>query len=99
MEKLSVLAGIQAIYAQRHFSDYFNDTDSGDQSANLAFRTINPKVGLIWEVADKDQIYANFSRSWQPPSFDDMVDFDDNDPPPPFGGGSLVFTPLEPQHA
>jgi iron complex outermembrane receptor protein len=98
-EKLSVLAGIQAIYAQRHFSDYFNDTDSGDQSANLTFRTINPKIGLIWEVDDKSQIYANFSRSWQPPSFDDMVDFDDNDPPPPFGGGSLVFTPLQAQHA
>ncbi len=28
-----------------------------------------------------------------------MLDFDDNNPPPPFGTGSLVFTPLEPQHA
>ena len=99
MEKLSVVAGIQAIYVQRRLSDYFNDTDSGDQSANLTFRTINPKVGMIWDINDKSQVYANFSRSWQPPSFDNMLDFDDNDPPPPFGGGSLVFTPLEAQHA
>ncbi len=28
-----------------------------------------------------------------------MLDFDDDNPPPPFGTGSLVFNPLEPQHA
>lgn len=99
MDNLSLVAGLQAIYAQRHLSDYFNDTDSGDQSANLTFRSINPKVGMIWEVDQQSQVYANFSRSWQPPSFDNMLDFDDNNPPPPFGTGSLVFTPLEPQHA
>jgi iron complex outermembrane receptor protein len=98
-EKFSLIAGLQAIYAQRHLSDFFIDTDSGDQSANLTFRTINPKVGMIWEFDDKSQVYANFSRSWQPPSFDNMLDFDDNNPPAPFGTGSLVFTPLEPQHA
>lgn len=98
-ERLSILAGIQAIYVQRHFSDFFTETDDEDQSANLTYRTVNPKVGAIWELDDKSQIYANFSRSWQPPSFDDMVNFDDNDPPPPFGGGSLVFTPLQAQHA
>jgi iron complex outermembrane receptor protein len=91
--------GIQAIYVQRHFSDYFNDTASGDASANLVFHTINPKLGAIYEIDDKSQIYANFSRSWQPPSFDNMVDFDDNNSPPPFGTGSLVFTPLQAQRA
>jgi iron complex outermembrane receptor protein len=98
-EKLSVVGGIQAIYVQRHLSDYFNNTGSGDQSANLTFRTINPKVGVIYELDDRSQVYANFSRSWQPPSFDNMWDFDDNNPPPPFGTGSLVFNPLQPQHA
>jgi len=79
--------------------DYFTSSDDGDQSANLAFTTLNPKIGAIYEINDQDQIYANFSRSWQPPSFDNMVDFDNNDPPPPFGGGSLVFSPLVPQRA
>lgn len=92
-EKLSVVTGIQAAYAQRHFYDHFNDTSDGDQSADLIFRTVNPKVGLLYELTDKDQIYANVSRSWQPPSFDDMVDF---------GNGpdtSQEFTPLSPQSA
>ena len=98
-EKVSLIAGMQAIYVRRHLTDRFNNTDSGNQSAGLDFRTINPKVGAIWEFAEKSQVYANFSRSWQPPSFDNMLDFDDDNPPPPFGTGSLVFSPLEAQHA
>jgi iron complex outermembrane recepter protein len=92
-EKLSLLAGLQAIYDQRHFHDYFNQTPSGDQSANLVFRTLSPKAGMIYEFDNKSQAFANFSRSWQPPSFDNMVDFGD-DP-----GDSLEFTPLASQHA
>ncbi len=92
-ENLSLLAGLQAIYVQRHFTDQFNHTPSGNQSGDLTFRTINPKVGAMYEFAEKDQVYANFSRSWQPPSFDNMVDFGDAP------GDSLEFTPLEPQRA
>jgi iron complex outermembrane recepter protein len=98
-EKLSLLAGIQAIYVRRDLRDYFTDTDSGDQSDNLSFTAINPKIGTLYEIDRRSQLYANFSRSWQPPSFDNMLDFDDDNPPPPFGTGSLVFTPLSPQHA
>jgi len=64
-----LVAGIQAVYVQRHFSDYFNQTDSGDTSGNLVFTTLNPKLGALYEVDDKTQIYGNISRSWQPPSF------------------------------
>jgi len=92
-EKLSVITGMQAAWAQRHFHDHFNNTADGDQSADLTFRTVNPKVGLLYELNDKDQIYANFSRSWQPPSFDDMVDFGTG------AGTSQEFTPLSPQSA
>ena len=93
-EKLSLVAGIQAAYVERNFYDtYTNSSVPADQSGKLGFRTLNPKIGLIYEATDKDQIYANFSRSWQPPSFDDMVSF---------GNGlnsSQTFTPLEPQIA
>ncbi|HEX4264493.1 MAG TPA: TonB-dependent receptor [Verrucomicrobiae bacterium] len=98
-EQLSLIAGLQAIHVKRHLTDRFNKTDSGDQTASVSFRTINPKAGIIWEINKKSQVYANFSRSWQPPSFDNMLDFDDDNPPPPFGTGSLVFSPLEPQRA
>jgi iron complex outermembrane receptor protein len=59
----------------------------------LFFHGINPKFGMLYELTDKDQIFANYSRSWQPPSFDDMVDFD-NGP-----DTSQELTPLQPQSA
>jgi iron complex outermembrane receptor protein len=92
-QKLSLQAGLQAIYVQRRFSDFFNQTPVGNQSRDLKFTAINPKFGVIYELDSKSQIYANFSRSWQPPSFDNMVDFGD-DP-----GDSLVLISLQPQHA
>jgi len=92
-QKLSLVTGIQAGYVKRHFYDNFNNTVDGNQSANLLYRAVNPKAGLIYELTDKNQIYANFSRSWQPPSFDDMVDFDTGP------DTSQTFTPLSSQKA
>ncbi|MGD1088824.1 MAG: TonB-dependent receptor [Verrucomicrobiota bacterium] len=92
-EKLSLVTGIQAAYAQRHFYDNFTNSVDGNASANLIFRTLNPKIGLIYELTDQDQLYANFSRSWQPPSFDNMVNFDTGP------DTSQTLTPLQPQRA
>ena len=93
-EKLSVLTGIQAIYVLRHFYDEFNDTSDGNQSHENNYYGLNPKIGLLYEINDDSQAFINFSRTFQPPSFDNMVAFSDNDP-----GGSLIYTPLQPQHA
>jgi iron complex outermembrane receptor protein len=90
-EKFSLVAGMQAYYAARHFSDYFLTSADGDQSANVDFRGLNPKFGMIYELNDKDQIFANYSRSEQAPSFDDMVAFDDGP------NTSQIFTRLAPQ--
>ena len=38
---------------------------------------LNPKIGLLYELNDDSQAFINFSRSFQPPSFDNMVTFDD----------------------
>jgi iron complex outermembrane receptor protein len=93
-EKLSLVAGIQWDYAYRHFYDYFNNTVDGNQSGIAAFHGINPKFGAMYDLTDKDQIFVNYSRSWEPPSFDEMVDFDDS-----VVGASQTFTRLLPQSA
>ena len=92
-EKFSGILGLQLLYVDRKFHDLDTDTISGDQSANLTFRTINPKIGGIYELDPKSQVFANISRSWQPPSFDNMVEFGDEP------GASLEFTPLAAQYA
>jgi iron complex outermembrane receptor protein len=92
-EKLSVLTGIQAVYALRQFHDYFTDTLDGDQSHENGYFGLSPKIGLLYELDEHSQVFVNYSYSWQPPSFDNMVTFDSGP------GVSLVYTPLVPQRA
>ena len=51
------------------------------------------KTGLIYEFDRKNQLFLNFSGSWQPPSFDNMVEFKEGE------NSSVVYTPLHPQRA
>ena len=90
-DKFSLLLGMQAIYAQRHFEDHFLTDDEGDQSHEQDFYGWNPKAGLIYEFDKENQIFMNFSGSWQPPSFDNMVEFEEGE------NSSVVYTPLHPQ--
>src|ERR1700756_5522437 len=45
------------------------------------------------EINRKTQAFVNFSRSWQPPSLDNLVEFTEGP------DSSVVYTPLQPQHA
>jgi iron complex outermembrane receptor protein len=90
-DKLSLLLGMQAIYAQRHFQDHFLSDDEGDQSHKQDFYGWNPKAGVLYEFDKPNQLFLNLSRSWQPPSFDNMVEFADGP------NSSVVYTALYPQ--
>jgi outer membrane receptor protein involved in Fe transport len=68
--RLSILAGAQAIFAQRHFQDTFVDDGEGNQSNRQNFWGFNPKLGAIYEINRQTQAFMNVSRSWQPPSLD-----------------------------
>lgn len=92
-EKISVLLGMQAIYAQRHFEDHFLSDDQGNQSHEQDFYGWNPKAGMIYEFDAGNQVFLNFSGAWQPPSFDNMVEFEEGP------NSSVVHTPLQPQRA
>ena len=91
--QLSILAGAQAIFAERHFIDEFVTDAEENQSHRQDFWGFNPKLGAMYEINPKTQAFVNVSRSWQPPSLDNMVDFTEGP------NSSLVYTPLQPQHA
>jgi iron complex outermembrane receptor protein len=91
--RLSIVAGAQAIFAERHFQDEFLTDAAGNQSNRQNFWGFNPKLGAIYEINRKTQAFMNFSRSWQPPSLDNLVDFTQGP------NSSVVYTPLQPQHA
>ena len=91
--RLSILAGAQAIFAERHFKDEFFTDEAGNQSNRQNFLGFNPKLGTIYEINRQTQAFMNVSRSWQPPSLDNLVDFTEGP------NSSVVYTPLQPQHA
>ena len=91
--RLSIAAGAQAIFADRQFIDEFLTDAAGDQSNQQSFWGFNPKLGAIYEINHQTQVFANVSRSWQPPSLDNLVDFTEGP------NSSVVYTPLSPQHA
>ena len=92
-ENFPSCSGCRPIYAQRHFEDNFLSDDEGDQSHEQNFYGWNPKAGLIYEFDKENQVFLNFSGSWQPPSFDNMVEFEEGE------NSSVVYTPLHPQRA
>jgi iron complex outermembrane receptor protein len=92
-QRLSILTGVQAIFAERRFQDEFFTDESGNQSNRQNFWGFNPKLGAIYEINRQIQAYMNFSRSWQPPSLDNLVEFTEGP------NSSVVYTPLQPQHA
>ena len=92
-EKFSLVTGMQVIYAQRHFDDEFDSPFVGNQSHTQNFGGWNPKTGVIYDVDHETQLFMNFSGSWQPPSFDNMVHFTEGP------HSSEVYTPLQPQQA
>lgn len=90
---LSLLTGAQWIYARREFSDLFLADDEGDQSHTQTFTGMNPKLGLAYSPSATNKMFFNLSRSWQPPSFNNMVQFGEGP------NSSVVYKPLRPQHA
>ena len=95
LDGLSAVAGVQAVYAQRRFVDRSPaaDGDAGDRDKVQDFFGANPKAGLILEFADDNKAFVNASRSWQPPSFDELVEMDQD------SGGGYEYAPLRPQQA
>ena len=69
-DRLSLILGMQVSYANRDFQDrYLAD---GNQTANPDYLGFNPKVGLRYDFDDKNQVFANVSRSFEPPSFGEL---------------------------
>ena len=91
-QQLSILAGAQLIFAQRDFRDYFL-RGAENQSHLQDLYGFNPKLGAIYEINHDTQAFVNFSRSFQAPSFESLVEFTE-------GPDSIAaYTPLQAQHA
>lgn len=57
-------------------------------SGRRRYSQFNPRIGLLLLPADDVQLFANISRSFEPPSLADLT-----------SGGAAPFAPLDPQRA
>ncbi|MEW6302500.1 MAG: TonB-dependent receptor, partial [Verrucomicrobiota bacterium] len=70
-ESLALVAGVQLSQASREFRDSF--LADGNQSQDEDYFGVNPKLGLRYEINDRVQLFGNVSRSFEPPSFGELV--------------------------
>jgi iron complex outermembrane recepter protein len=96
LKSLAVTIGCQATYALRRFADRTSATD--DDSDDVPVHTVtlfgvNPRIGVLFGLDKDAQAFVSFNHSWQPPSFDEMVEVDTA------AEGGYEFSPLQPQQA
>lgn len=89
--------GAQGLGTVRNYVDRY--AADGDQSAGIYYRSFNPKAGLMWEADPTLQVFANFSRSFEPPSFSELASSNYVDSPSSFFYSKAPFLYLNPQSA
>jgi outer membrane receptor protein involved in Fe transport len=89
----SLLTGFQTVFVQRVFHDIFASPTLGNQSHRENYHAFNPELGIAYEWNKVCLAYANVSRSFPPPSFDESLRVQEG-----MSGGE-VFNPLQAQSA
>ncbi len=72
-DQFSLLTGASFTYAIRNFDDDFNSDPNGDQSRDQDYYGFSPKLGVLYDVTPQTQIFANASRSFEPPTTVELV--------------------------
>ncbi|HEY0913465.1 MAG TPA: TonB-dependent receptor [Solimonas sp.] len=65
---LALVGGLQGVLAVRDFTDNVNNAESADRE----YKGVNPKLGVLYTLAEHVQLFANVSRSFEPPIFSDL---------------------------
>ncbi|MEQ8267521.1 MAG: TonB-dependent receptor [Parvibaculum sp.] len=81
---VALVGGAQAMRSTRKFT---NDLVPA-QSDSTTFSSVSPRAGVLWDFADNAQAYANVTRSYEPPTFSELVQ-----------ATVFQFVPLDPQRA
>ncbi|MDO1559535.1 TonB-dependent receptor [Brevundimonas sp. 2R-24] len=68
-DRLAIVGGATAGRATRDYADRLNPLRSDDAE----FAWIAPRLGLLWEAEGGQQVFANVTRSVEPPNFSALV--------------------------
>ncbi len=84
-QKLSLVTGLQLGWSKREEDDNYYSTQESDEKI---YRSLNPKIGALYEAAKDMQFFANVSKSSEAPTFSELTQ-----------SGTVGFTPLDMQKA
>lgn len=83
--KFTLVTGGRIDFSKRRLTDLF--LSDGDQSDERTYNSFTPKLGFVWRANENAQIFANVSRSYEPPLLLELTSF----------GFVTGFLPLEAQ--
>ena len=84
VDDVALVGGLQGITSYRKFENDFAPA----QNDSTDFTSVSPKAGALWDFAENAQAYANVTRSYEPPTFSELVQ-----------ATVFQFVPLDPQRA
>lgn len=67
----TVIAGLQYAKSKRDSQDQLI-TGTGNQSVDKTYSQTSPKLGVLYQLDPQVQVFANASRSFEPPSFGEL---------------------------
>lgn len=83
-DEWALVTGAQLTWSTRESDDQVTPAESDGKT----FISFNPKLGVLFEPSENVQLFANVSKSHEPPTFSELTQ-----------GGTVGFTPVEAQEA
>lgn len=83
-DQWQLITGLQANLAGRDYVDHAKAANNADKT----FRSLNPKLGVMWQVVPEAEIFAGLSKSTEAPTYGELVQ-----------GAVAGFIPVESQKA
>lgn len=71
--ELTLVAGAQAVSARRVNDDQFVPSGAIDGSYDRTYRGFSPKIGALYQLAPRMQLFGNIAGSFEPPSFSETT--------------------------
>lgn len=71
--KFTFVAGGRADFSRRRNTDFF--LSDGDNSDQRRYRSLTPKIGFVWRAKENVSVFANISRSYEPPLILELTSF------------------------
>lgn len=72
-DDLAFIAGLQYTHSERKLTDKLFANAAQNESFEATYVQTNPKIGVLYDLKPNVQLFANLSKSYEPPSFGELA--------------------------